>query len=194
MDGPASFQPAGVDDWVDATVNRPLITGDHIWIGDRGRAELHVGSTALRLGANTAFQFLNLHDQTVQIRLSEGTLTVRMRSPAPDQVVEVDTTNLAFTLLRPGEYRIDANPDSLTTIITVRDGEGDVTGGAQAFPVYARQRVVIRGDDQINDSLAAPPANGWRWTTGRAGRSNRTAKMCLQHGNSLGRRSHSLRQ
>ena len=41
---------------------------------------LHVGSTALRLGANTAFRFLNLDDQTVQIRLSEGTLTVRMRN------------------------------------------------------------------------------------------------------------------
>ena len=169
MDGPASFQPAGVDDWVDATVNRPLITGDHIWIGDRGRAELHVGSTALRLGATTAFQFLNLDDQTVQIRLSEGTLTVRMRSLAPDQVFEVDTPNLAFTLLRPGEYRIDANPDSLTTIITVRDGEGDVTGGAQAFPVYARQRVVVRGDDQINYSLADPPGvDAWdQWCSSR---------------------------
>ena len=116
MDGPVSFQPAGVNDWVDATVNRPLIPGDNIWVGDRGRTELHVGSTALRLGANTAFQFLNLDDQTVQIRLSEGTLTVRMRNFAQNQVFEVDTPNVAFTLLRPGEYRIDANPDSQTTI------------------------------------------------------------------------------
>jgi hypothetical protein len=125
IDGPASFQPAGVNDWEDATVNRPLIPGDNIWVGDRGRAELHVGSAALRLGANTAVQFLNLDDQTVQIRLSEGTLTVRMRNLTANQVFEVDTSNLAFTMLRPGEYRIDANPDSQTTVITVRSGEGD---------------------------------------------------------------------
>ena len=169
MDGPVSFQPAGVNDWVDATINRPLIPGDNIWVGDRGRAELHVGSTALRLGANTAFQFLNLDDQTVQIRLSEGTLTVRMRNLAQNQVFEVDTPNLAFTLLRPGEYRIDANPDSQTTIITVRDGEGDVTGGGQAFPVYARQQVVVRGDDQISYNLAsAPGADAWdQWCSSR---------------------------
>ncbi len=168
-DGPTSFQPAGVNDWVVATVNRPLIPGDSIWVGDRGRAELHVGSTALRLGANTAFQFLNLDDQTVQIRLSEGTLTVRMRSLAQDQIFEVDTPNLAFSLLRPGEYRIDANPDSPTTIVTVRDGEGDLTGGGQAFPVYARQRVIVRGDDQLDYSVvSAPGADAWdQWSSSR---------------------------
>jgi hypothetical protein len=155
MDGSVSFQPAGVNEWVDASVNRPLIPGDNVWVGDRGRAELHVGSAALRLGANTAFQFLNLDDQTVQIRLSEGTLTVRLRYLAQNQIFEIDTPNLAFTLDRPGEYRIDANPDSQTTILTVRDGEGEVTGGGQSFPVYARQRVVVRGDDQINYNLAS---------------------------------------
>ena len=78
MDGPVSFQPAGLNDWEDASLNRPLIYGDNLWVGDRGRSELHIGSTAVRLGANTSFQFLNLDDQTVQIRLSEGTLTVRL--------------------------------------------------------------------------------------------------------------------
>jgi len=145
-EGPVSFQPSGIDDWVDANVNRPLTTGDNIWVGDRGRAEFHIGSTALRLSADSAIQFLNLDDQTVQIRLSEGALTVRLRNLAQNQIFEIDTPNLAFTLDRPGEYRIDANLDSQTTILTVRDGEGEVTGGGQAFPVYARQRVVVRGD------------------------------------------------
>ncbi len=169
MDGTVSFQPAGVSDWVDASVNRPLIPGDNIWVGDQGRAELHVGSTALRLGANTAFQFLNLDDQTVQIRLSEGTLTVRLRGLAQGQVFEVDTTNLAFNVLRPGEYRIDTNPDSQTTTITVRDGEGDVTGGGQTFPVAARQQVVVSGADQITYSLASTPgADAWdQWCSSR---------------------------
>ena len=169
MQGPASFQPAGMNDWVDATINRPLIPGDNIWVGDRGRAELHVGSTVLRIGANTAFEFLNLDDQTVQVRLSEGTLTVRIRNLAQGQVYEVDTPNLAFTLLRPGEYRIDADPDSQTTTVTVRAGEGDVTGGGQGFPVYARQRVVVRGDDPITFSLTAlPGADAWdQWCSSR---------------------------
>src|SRR5713101_909212 len=129
MEGPVSFQPGGINEWVDANLNRPLTTGDNVWVGDRGRAEIHVGSTALRLGSDSAFQFLNLDDQTVQLRLSEGTLSVRLRNLAQNQIYEVDTPNLAFTLDRPGEYRIDANPDSQTTVITVREGEGEVTGG-----------------------------------------------------------------
>ncbi len=100
-DGPVSFQPTGMDEWVDADINRPLTTGDNIWVGDRGRAEFHIGSTALRLSAYSDFQFLNLDDQTVQIRLSEGTLTVRLRNLAQNQIFEVDTPNLAFTLRGP---------------------------------------------------------------------------------------------
>ena len=169
MEGPVSFQPAGVNDWVEASLNRPLVAGDYVWVGDRGRAELHAGSAALRLGANTAFEFLNLDDRAVQIRLGEGTLTVRLRYLAPAQIFEVDTPNLAFTLLRPGEYRVDANPGSRTTVVTVRDGEADVTGGGQAFTLYARQQAVVRGDDQITYALAVSPGpDSWdQWCSSR---------------------------
>ena len=154
-EGPVSYQPPGINDWVDADVNRPLTIGDNIWVGERGRAEFHIGSAALRLSAYSAFQFLNLDDQIVQIRLSEGSLTVRLRNLAQNQIFEIDTPNLAFTIVRPGQYRIDANPDSQTTVVTVREGEGEVTGGGQAFPLYTRQRVVVTGDQQINYNLAS---------------------------------------
>ncbi|WP_321476415.1 DUF6600 domain-containing protein [uncultured Paludibaculum sp.] len=154
-DGPVSFQPNGVDDWVEAGINRPLTTGDKIWVGDRGRAEFHIGSMALRLGEHSDFEFLNLDDQTVQIRLSEGSLTLRLRNLGPDQMVEIDTPNLAFTARQPGVYRIDANPDSQTTFVTVRDGEGEVTGDGQSFPIYARQRIAVRGADQLEYNLTS---------------------------------------
>ncbi len=167
--GPVSFQPAGVTDWVDAYVNRPLTTGDQVWVGDDGRAEIHVGSTALRLDANTAFQFLNLDDQTIQIQLSQGTLTVRVRNLAQYQNIELDTPSLAFTALRPGEYRIGADPDSQTTTVTVRGGDGEVTGGGRTFPVHAGQQAVVVGGDQITYSLvSAPQADGWdQWNSSR---------------------------
>src|SRR5579872_1524276 len=104
INGPVSLQPAGMTDWVDATINRPLTTGDHIWVGDGARAEIEVGSLALRLNSNTAFQFLNLDDQTAQIQLSEGTLTARVVNFGQDQNYEIDTPSLALTLLRAGEY------------------------------------------------------------------------------------------
>ncbi len=169
INGPVSFQPAGVTDWVDADINRPLTTGDQVWVGDGGRAEIHVGSTALRLDSNTAFQFLNLDDQTIQIQLSQGTLTVRVRNLAQYQNLELDTPSLAFTVLRPGEYRIGADPDSQTTTVTVRDGDGEVTGGGRTFPVHARQQAIVVGADQITyDLVSAPGADGWdQWNSSR---------------------------
>src|SRR6266478_3053611 len=177
INGPVSFQPAGVNEWVDATINRPLTTGDHIWVGEGGHAEIHVGSTALRLSSNTAFQFLNLDDQTAQIQLSEGTLTARVRNFGRNQNFEIDTPSMAFTVLGPGEYRIGADPNSQTSTITVRVGDGEVTGGGQTFPVHAREQAIVTGGDQITyDVESAPGPDAWdRWSTSRDLREDRSA-------------------
>src|SRR5215470_6607026 len=79
LSGTVSFQPGGVEDWVPATLNRPLTTGDRLWTEAGGRAEAHIGSAALRLNGKTNFAFLNLTDQTAQIQLSLGSLSVRLR-------------------------------------------------------------------------------------------------------------------
>ncbi len=176
VNGPVSLQPAGVTDWVDATINRPLTTGDHIWVGDGGQAEIHVGSMALRLNSDTAFQFLNLDDQTMQIQLSQGTLTARVRNFGQGQNFEIDTPSLAFTLLRPGEYRIGADPNAQTTTITVRDGDGEATGGGQTFPIHAHEQAIVTGGDQITyDVEPAPGPDAWdQWSASRDLREDRS--------------------
>ena len=176
INGPVSFQPAGVTDWVDATINRPLTTGDHLWVGEGGQAEIHAGSTALRLDSNTAFQFLNLDDQTAQIQLSQGTLTARVRNFGQGQNFEIDTPSMAFTMLRPGEYRVGADPNAQTSTITVRAGDGEVTGGGQTFPVHAGQQAIVSGGDQITyDVEPAPGPDAWdQWSNSRDGREDRS--------------------
>src|SRR5499427_3049827 len=106
ISGTVSFQPGSVEDWVPATLNRPLTTGDRLWTEPGARAELHIGSAALRLNGKTNFAFLNLNDQAAQIQLSLGTLSVRLRRLDEQESFEIDTPQVAFSLLRPGEYRI----------------------------------------------------------------------------------------
>lgn len=148
--GTVSFEPAGTEDWVDAVVNRPMTTGDKLWADQDGRVEVRVGSFALRLGAQTGFSFLNLDDNIVQVRLTEGSLNVRVRRLDDNQTLEIDTPNLAFNVLRPGSYRIDVNENGDTTIVTVRDGQGEVTGGGSAYPVHAGDSATFTGTDQLN--------------------------------------------
>ncbi len=169
LSGEVSFQPGGVDDWVEAPLNRPLTGGDHIWTEDRARAELHIGSTAIRAGGATGLSFLNLDDRTVQIRLSQGSLQIHLRRLGEDETFEVDTPNLAFSLLRPGTYRIDVNPNGDSTLVTVRGGEGEGTGGGQAFPIHVRQQARVSGMDSMSfDLMDAPAPDAWdNWCQSR---------------------------
>ena len=98
--GSVSFQPGGEGDWVTAVPNRPLTTGDNLWTDQGSRAEMHVGSTAIRLAPETSITLLDLDDRTMQLRLSAGTLILRVRHLDDGDLVEVDTPNLAFNLQR----------------------------------------------------------------------------------------------
>src|SRR6202521_461416 len=148
--GTVSFNPGGTDDWVSAVVNRPITTGDKLWTDNGARAELHIGSAAIRLSDNTGFSFLNLDDRMAQIRLTEGTLDVRVRRLEQDETFEIDTPNLAFSILRPGNYKINVNEAGDATVVVVRDGEGEVTGGGSAYAMHPRETGTFSGTDQLS--------------------------------------------
>ena len=125
--GSVSFQPAGESDWIPAVTNRPVTTGDRLWADKGARAELHIGSATIRLDSGTGFSFLNLDDRTVQIQLSEGTLDIRVQRLGRDEIFEVDTPNQAFSIVRPGRYRLQASEDGNSTFVIVRSGAGEAT-------------------------------------------------------------------
>ena len=149
--GSVSFRPAGEDDWVTAVPNRPMVTGDDLWADENSRAEVHVGSAALRLGEKTGITFLTLDDRSTQIRLAQGSLILRVRHLDDDDSYEVDTPNVAFTLLQPGEYRVDVSQDGSRTVTTVWHGRGRVTGGGFSYTVVANQSATFTGDERHLD-------------------------------------------
>jgi hypothetical protein len=73
------------------------------------------------------------------LQLTQGTLNVRVRRLEPNQVFEVDTPNLAFTLRQPGEYRITVDPDGDATTIVMRKGQGEVYGEDASYVIDSRQ-------------------------------------------------------
>lgn len=151
IQGNVSFVPAGENDWVQAPLNRPLITGDKLWTDRGSRATLEVGAAAVRIDQSTSFDFLNLTDNAAQMELTQGTLNLRVRRLYDGQSYEVDTPTLAFVVNRVGEFRIDVEADGQSTIITVLSGGGDVYGeGGARFAVGEGQSVTFR-DAQLRD-------------------------------------------
>ena len=150
MEGSVSFDPAGEQDWVEATPNRPMTTGDKIWADKGSRAELQLGSASIRLSENTGMSFLNLDDRTVQVQLTSGTVNVRVRRLSRDDVFEIDTPNQAFSVYQPGSYRLEASEDGSYTVISVREGQGESTGNGETFTMHAGQRGTFSGTDRLN--------------------------------------------
>jgi hypothetical protein len=159
MEGSVSFQPGGENDWVDAVLNRPLVTGDNLWADDDSRAEVHIGSTALRLGAKTGITLLEVSDRAAQIRLAQGSLIVKVRHVDDEDSYEIDTPNVAFVVMQPGDYRIEVDPDGNRTEVTVWRGRGEVTGGGNSYTVVASQHATFTstGADQLNYDLGQIP-------------------------------------
>ena len=157
LNGPVSFRPGGEDDWAAAALNYPLTAGDHLWTDPGAQTEMHVGSTAIRMGPETALEFLNLDDRTVQLSLTDGSLNVHIRSMQPDEVYEVDTPN-ASILLHPGDYRIGVNGEANSSVVIVNAGEADVAGSGTDFPVYPRQMAHLAGTDSLTQEITAVPA------------------------------------
>jgi uncharacterized protein DUF6600 len=151
--GNVSFEPAGTEDWVSAVINRPLTTGDRLWNDNDSFSELHLGSASIRLGSNTGFTFLNLTDNMTQVQLTEGTLNIRVRRLGDDETFEVDTPNLAFTLLRPGNYKVDVNEAGDATVIVVREGQGEVTGAGSAYIIHPEEVGTFNGTDRIDADI-----------------------------------------
>jgi hypothetical protein len=143
-DGDVSYSPAGEDDWVEAAVNRPLVRGDRLWTERNARAELQVGSAAIRLDENTSFEILDLDDRIAQVQVTQGTINLSVRRLYPDQTYEIDTPTLAFNIDRPGRYRIDVAPDGSDTTIVVWEGAGEAAGNHATFPLRAGDAVLFR--------------------------------------------------
>ena len=138
--GQVSFLPAGErNNWVQATVNRPLTTGDQLWVDASSRAEVQIGGTAIRLGENTSVTLLNVDDNITQIQLVQGTLKMHVRSIDTGQILEVDTPNLAMTVHRPGDFRLDVGRNGDATEVSVRNGEAELYGEGASYSVREGQ-------------------------------------------------------
>ena len=155
--GEVSFRPAGVEEWAPAGINRPVMTGDQLWSAGGSRAELHVGSTAVRIGHDTDFSVLQLDDRFTQLRVGQGSADVKVRRLEPEEVVELDLPAAAVQLVHPGSYRVDFWPNDARSRVVVRSGEAQVTVNGSTFNIEEGQSIEMTGTDQPQYEMRGLP-------------------------------------
>ncbi len=157
MSGAVSVQPGGVNDWVEAAVNRPLTSADRVWTDQNARAELNLGSASMRMNAETSLTLTNVSDEIVQVELDQGTLNLHIRHLFGGETYEIDTPNQAFTILKAGDYRFDVDPNADTTSVTVWKGEGEANGQGSGVRVRSGEQASFTDGTSLEHRTSGAP-------------------------------------
>ena len=172
VEGAVSYASADAGDWTDAVLNRPLTSGDRLWLDEDARAELEVGSTTLHLDRETAFGLVKLDDGVLLASLTEGAASIRVRSIGDQEAIQVETPNATVRIREAGEYNLEVDTDSDRTIVRARSGEAEVMGGSASHLVRASQEGVFTGLDELRAQIGpiAPRTAFETWADARSRR------------------------
>lgn len=159
--GVVSLAPAGLpDEWGEAYVNRPLTVGDRLWADAGGRAELRVGSTALRIDGGTSLDILELDDRLLQVSIEQGRAQVRTRGGRGGDA-EIDTPAAAIVLDSAADVRIDVDPGNGRTSVLVRFGQANIYTPSESFVLTAGEATRIDHDGRYYTIGRARPRDAF---------------------------------
>lgn len=130
-----------------ALVNWPVTSNSQLTTGRDSRTEVRIGSTALRLDADTSIDVNALEDDSLRITLHYGSLSIRVRNPDVLRGFELDTPQGTIRLQDTGRVRVDAGRRADTTALSVFEGEATFDGAGSRLIVRAGKRAEVTRDD-----------------------------------------------
>lgn len=138
--GPVTMVDLATGSREQALLNWPVTGGWRIETGAAGRAEVRLGSTALRLDDDTTVDFARLDDQYVQIAVLRGSVSLRLRSRELLGEIEVLTQRERMTFEEVGRYRIDVDRTPGVTAVSALGGRVRIAINGSTFVVNSGQR------------------------------------------------------
>ena len=171
--------PDRPDEWVAIGLNYPVTSGDNLWAGTEGRAEIDYGGGQFRLAGDTNLHVSQLDDRQLALFVAEGRLIVRIRVLDPGDSAAVDTPNAQLVFTRPGLYRVEVTPDRQRTMLAVREGEVNILTAGATQQVLPGQSAVVDGADprfaEVRNGLGYDGFDTWSANRDRRYARSRTA-------------------
>ena len=170
LHGDLSTQHSNSSEWVAATLNTPIVNGDHIATGKRSRAEIQLDhANVLRMADESTANVVSLSRTQMQLQVGQGLVNYEvLRGSEAD--VEIDTPNVAIRPeMNEGSYRITINSDG-ETIVDVRKGSAEISTQQGSTRVDKGQRITIQGsadNAQYNVSAAYSKDDWDKWNSDR---------------------------
>ena len=134
-----------------AQLNWPVTSHNQITTARGARTEIRIGSSAIRLDAESSLEVSELDDDSLHLYLNYGSASVRIVNPEVLPGFALSTPNGRIRLQQPGRLRVDAARAS--TALTVFDGVALAEDRGSQLIVRAGKRAEI-GDDDVRTGVA----------------------------------------
>ena len=144
-----------------AQVNWPVTAHNVLTTGRGARTEIRIGSTSIRLDADSSLEVSELDDERLRLRLNYGSVNVRILNAEALAGFELGTSNARVRLQEPGRLRVDAERGQGASVINVFDGIALVADRGTQLIVRAGRRAEIRDDDVLTGQAARDSFDDW---------------------------------
>lgn len=107
-------------EWIAASRNRPLTSGDRLSLQQGSRAVVQIGSGTLRLDGDTELEVLSIDDRMVRLHVHEGSVAMQLPVTEFAREFEISTAEGRVMPLQRSHFRVDRRQQ--TTMVTAWDG------------------------------------------------------------------------
>jgi hypothetical protein len=174
IEGAVQQRTADDADWTQAGLNYPVSNGFGVATQEGGRAEIQVGSMAVRIGSDSELDVNTLADHGTALTLARGEINLRLGRLASGERIEIVTPRGIAYIVQAGDYHLDAGSTESPTRVAVFNGRAEVPRDGGPTVVTSGQAAIITGDDPAGittASAAADPLDDWARSRGRPARS-----------------------
>lgn len=107
LNGEAWLFDSETKEWLQLGRNHTVSEGDRLRTDPGSRMALRIGSTSLWVDERSDIEFSQLNDERVELRVDQGSLALRLRSPDSANDTQLRTREGRFVFEREGFYRVD---------------------------------------------------------------------------------------
>lgn len=140
VSGPVELYDASTDKSEAATLNWPITSGMRLSTGRLGRAEVRIGSLALRIDDESELEFTRVDDEAIQLTALRGGVAMNVRNRDLLREIDLLTPRERIVIEDVGRYRIDVDRAPATTSVTAYAGQARILSGRMIFTVTSGQR------------------------------------------------------
>lgn len=153
INGSVSTHGAGATDWVDATINLPLTSGNAVWTQPGSGASVQIVDNLVALSEATELDLATLDNRQFIATEPQGEVFLDLRDVPSGDSYAITTPRGAVQLGGAGQYGIIAGDSATPTSISVISGSARIISGSFSLEVAAGQTALVTGGDVLQGSV-----------------------------------------